>query len=39
MEGDSVEQEEAFCGTMLLRMHSPEPGKKIMDWIMFDNNA
>lgn len=39
MEGGSAEQEKAVCGTMLLCMHSPEPGKKITGWIMFDNNA
>jgi len=39
MERDSAEQEKAVCGTMLLRMHSPEPGKKITDWIMFGNNT
>lgn len=39
MERDFVEQKKAVCGTMLLRLHSPEPGKKITDWLMFDNNA
>lgn len=39
MERDFAEQKKAVCGTMLLRLHSPEPGKKITAWLTFDNNA